>query len=509
MSDLLFVEPTDNVAIALSEKSQGERLAFIDAEGRSSVIALREKIPVRHKLAVRSIPCGETVVRYGFPIGRATSKIEPGDWVHSHNVESTLSSKLSLEFDPGSRCDSPPQGFVEQLPDASFLGYKRSDGRTGLRNELWILPMVGCINGTARMIADRFAASDLAPNIDGVHAFPHPWGCSQLGEDLSDTQRILAGLARHPNAGGVLLLGLGCENNTCDSFQAALQELGKHERDRIRFLACQNVNNETDAGVRILNELAEEASTDRRTPCPASDLCIGLKCGGSDAMSGVTANPLLGRIADRFAARGGRLLMTETPEMFGAEQALLPRCRDENVFHASVDMLQSFRDYFTSHGQPVGENPSPGNREGGITTLEEKSLGCVTKSGRSPIVDVIPYGGQVKRPGLSLLNGPGADLIAVTALAAAGAQIILFTTGRGTPLGGPIPTLKISSNSELAASKPHWIDFDAGRLTSGQSWDATTSSLEHLLIETASGSFTLNERNDHREIAVWRRGVTL
>jgi len=509
---------SDDVAVVLQTLEPGDEIVIDDdvrpEDGRPLVAA--ERIPQLHKVAIRVIGQGEPVKRYGRTIGRATQAIEPGQWVHLHNIESQLASVIDrreMESRIEQMRDDPLSvGSIEVTPPARnrFAGYVRPDGRVGTRNEIWILPLVGCVNRTAEQLACAVRPT-LPETVDAVRVWSHPYGCSQLGEDHEATRTILARLARHPNAAGVLLLGLGCENNTLESF---LPLLGTDCDDLpIRALVCQEVEDELTEGRRILDSLIEQASAAKRESVSIDRLTVGLKCGGSDALSGVTANPLLGRISDRLVAARGRVILTETPEMFGAEEGLLRRSASAEIFDRSLEMLQGFRDHFTQHGQPVGENPSPGNQEGGITTLEEKSLGCVMKGGDGPVVDVLPYGGQipsnVDRPGVVLLDGPGNDMVAVTALAAAGAQIVLFTTGRGTPLGGPVPTLKIASGSDLARQKRHWIDFDAGRALADRTLDELADELIDLLLDTAEGVPARNETTGHSEIAIWRRGVTL
>ena len=441
------------------------------------------------KYARRRILQGEAVIKYGYPIGEATETIELGAQVHSHNLRTRLSGIGCYAYNGTVSLKAPTRS-------GSFLGYRRQDGSVGIRNEIWILPTVGCVNGAAK----RLAA------LTGAKAYTHPWGCSQLGGDLLTTQRTLAGLARNPNAAGVLILGLGCENNTMESF---LSVLGDYDPRRVRFLVTQDCEDEIEQGLRLIGELAEYRDSVRREICPISSLRIGLKCGGSDGYSGLTANPLVGRVADRLAEYGGAVLLSEVPEMFGGEQILLDRAVSREVYDRAVDMMQGFRDYFTRHGEGVSENPSPGNVKGGITTLEEKSLGCVQKGGTVPVTDVLTIGEQIKTPGLSLVSGPGNDIVACTTLAASGAQMILFTTGRGTPLGGPVPTVKIATNRRLSESKPRWIDYGAGALAEGADFDTATDELFDLVLRIAEGKDTQSEINGTQEISIFKDGVIL
>ncbi len=443
-----------------------------------------------HKYAAQKIKKGENIIKYGFPIGHATQNIDCGEHVHSHNLATNLSDVSEYEynfFDRGVKIGSTQK---------TFDAYVRKNGDVGIRNDIWIVNTVGCINKTAQIIAEK----------TGAKYFPHPFGCSQLGGDTEITQKTLAGLAKHPNAGGVLVLGLGCENNNIEAFKPFL---GEYDEERIRFLNCQDCNDEISEAVKIVESLIEICKNDVRVPVPLSKLKIGLKCGGSDGFSGITANPLVGAFCNRISELGGSCVLTEVPEMFGAEHLLMERCVSKEVFCKTVDMINGYKNYFKAHNQPIYENPSPGNKNGGITTLEEKSLGCVQKGGLANVTDVLNYGDVVKKSGLSLMNGPGNDLVAVTNLASAGAHIVLFTTGRGTPFGGPVPTIKISTNSALAKNKKNWIDFDAGRLLNGVSMQQLTDELESFVLAVARGEQCLNEKNGYCEIAIFKDGVVL
>ncbi|PSJ42970.1 UxaA family hydrolase [Allosphingosinicella deserti] len=490
---LLRLDPRDDVATALRPLEPGERLE-VDGE----IVDVREAIPFGHKVALRDLPAGAEVRKFGWPIGALTAAVRAGEHVHAHNVVTQLEGVEGYGYAP----------FREQpvAPGTArtFLGYRRADGRVGTRNEIWILPTVGCVGRTAEKIA-AIAHARHSGTIDGVHAFAHPFGCSQLGDDLGGTRKILAALACHPNAGGVLLVGLGCESNQLDRL---LEEVPEALRGRIRTLRAQSAEDEIEEGVALVDALVATASLSTRQEVPLSELVLGLKCGGSDGFSGLTANPLVGRMADRVIGAGGSAILSEIPEIFGAERLLMARAKDEHVFDSVVGVVNDFKRYFLAHGEPVSENPSPGNIAGGITTLEEKSLGAVQKAGRSALEDVIRYGERVRRKGLTLLEAPGNDAVSSTALAAAGATAILFTTGRGTPLGFPVPTVKIASNSDLAQRKRGWIDFDAGQvLTDGV--DKAAEALLDRIVAIAGGAETAAERNCEREIAIWKRGVTL
>ncbi|MFL6721968.1 MAG: UxaA family hydrolase, partial [Sphingomonas sp.] len=473
--------------------TRGERF---EVAGRQ--IEVREDIPNGHKIALRDMPAGATVRKFGWPIGELTTAVVAGGHVHTQNLRTQLSGVEGYSYAPAA---TEPLGLAETQ---SFDGYRRADGRVGTRNEIWILPTVGCVGRTAQKIA-ALADARHAGTVDGVHAFAHPFGCSQLGDDLDGTRGILAALACHPNAGGVLLIGLGCESNQLDRL---LDQIPEALRDRIRTLRAQGVEDELEEGLKLVDELVAIASATKREPVAFGELVIGLKCGGSDGFSGLTANPLVGRMADRAIAAGGSAILSEIPEVFGAERLLMARARDESVFDAVVEVVNDFKRYFLAHGEPVSENPSPGNIAGGITTLEEKSLGAVQKAGHGPLDDVLRYGDRVRRRGLTLLESPGNDAVSSTALAAAGATVILFTTGRGTPLGFPVPTVKIASNSDLAQRKRGWIDFDAGEVLRA-GIDPVADALARKIVAVASGEETASERNGEREIAIWKRGVTL
>jgi len=440
-----------------------------------------------HKYAVRPIQKGENVIKYGNPIGHATQDIAPGDHVHTHNVATNLSDNLTYTYTPGElRFPVADQG-------RRFLGYLRKNGDVGIRNEIWIINTVGCVNKTAERLA----------SLTGAYAFPHPFGCSQLGDDQTVTQQILRGLVNHPNAAGVLVLGLGCENNNIDFFK---EVLGEYDPERVKFLICQEAEDEIEAGVALIEELKAYGAQFKPVPVPVSRLRVGLKCGGSDGYSGITANPLVGRFSDLLISQGGSCILSEVPEMFGAEHLLMQRAENREVFEKTVSLINNFKDYYKRHGQVVYENPSPGNKAGGITTLEEKSLGCVQKAGSAPVVDVLDYGDRISKDGLSLLNGPGNDIVAITNLTAAGAHLILFTTGRGTPLGAPVPTVKVATNHNLATRKSIWIDFDASPVLEGKDID---EEFFDYVLGVASGEETKNEKQGYREISIFKDGVTL
>ena len=489
----LLLNDRDDVATALRALAPGETIRV----GGHRVI-VRDAIANGHKIAVRDVDAGAAVCKFGWPIGKALQGIKAGDHVHSHNLATMLQGHEGYEYRPAA--DAAPL----QTTDHVFHGYRRPDGKVGTRNEIWVIPTVGCVARTAEKIAN---AADLRYRtmVDGVHAFAHPVGCSQLGDDLQGTAALLASLACHPNAGGVLIVGLGCESNQIEPLLARIPE---NLRGKVATLVAQNVSDEIEEGLAKVDALAKAAAAAKRDQCSLSELVIGVKCGGSDGFSGLTANPLVGRMADAVTGAGGSAIVTEIPEIFGAERLLMARAANAEIFGSIVELVNDFKGYFLAHGEPVSENPSPGNIAGGITTLEEKSLGAVQKAGHAPVVDVIRYGERIAARGLTLLEAPGNDAISSTALAAAGATLILFTTGRGTPLGFPVPTIKIASNSELAKRKSGWIDFDAGPVLE-EGLNMMEARLLQTLIAAASGERTAAERNGEREIAIWKRGVTL
>ena len=440
-----------------------------------------------HKYAICDINKGENIIKYGNPIGHATEDIKCGDHVHTHNVKTNLSGNLEYTYEP----EITPIEKVDS--DKTFMGYVRENGDVGIRNEIWIINTVGCVNKVAKRLAE----------ICGVFCFEHPFGCSQLGDDHETTQLILRGLVNHPNAGGVLVLGLGCENNNIAEFKKVL---GDYNPDRVKFLNTQDCEDEISEGIKLIDELKNYAAKFERKPVSVSKLKLGLKCGGSDGFSGISANPLVGRLSDKLISMGGSCVLTEVPEMFGAEHLLMKRCRTREVFDKTVALINGFKDYFTRHNQVIYENPSPGNKAGGITTLEEKSLGCIQKGGMSEVVDVLQIGDVLTENGLSLLDGPGNDIVAITNLTAAGVHMVLFTTGRGTPVGAPVPTVKISTNKNLAEKKKNWIDFDASPTLGG---NELTDEFFDYIISVASGNETANEKNNYREISIFKDGITL
>ena len=498
MQEFVKINQADNVAVALRDFQKGEILQIDD-----SSITLEEDIARGHKFTLTELEEGAAVIKYGFPIGYTRQAVEKGCHIHVHNLRTGLGDDLSYEYQPS---DVPEREFLLSDSKKHFLGYERKDGKAGVRNELWIVPTVGCVNSIAKAIAEN-CQNLVQDNIEAVVSFAHPYGCSQMGEDQENTRKALAGLINHPNAGGVLVLGLGCENSNIEVLKPYL---GEYDPDRIRFLQCQDVEDEIEEGSKLLAQLASYAGTCKRTKIPVSKLVIGMKCGGSDGLSGITANPVVGQLSDIVTAAGGSTILTEVPEMFGAETILMDRCVNREVFEKTVHLINDFKDYFRSHNQTIYENPSPGNKKGGISTLEDKALGCTQKSGSSKVMDVLSYGQSIEVAGLNLLSAPGNDLVASTALAVSGAQIVLFTTGRGTPFASAVPTVKISSNSQLAGKKKNWIDFDAGRLLQdGMNLEILGNELYEYVLEIANGRLVKSEEEGYRDLAIFKQGVTL
>lgn len=493
MRNALKITPQDSVAVALVNLTAGSV-----AQTDEQAFQLVTDVPAGHKFAVKSIVKGEPVIKYGYPIGQAREEIPQGAHVHVHNLKTMLSGELQYEHHPLPDCLTPAQPSV-------FWGYPRKDGKVGIRNELWILPTVGCVNDIARAL-EKSAQHLVREGVETVYAFPHPYGCSQMAEDQENTRQILADLATHPNAGGVLVLGLGCENSGVESIR---EKMGDYDARRVRFLVCQQAEDEMAEAMKLLEELAANMRPEKRVACPVNKLVIGLKCGGSDGFSGITANPVIGGFSDRLIAQGGSTILTEVPEMFGAETILMDRCETRDLFDLTVSLINDFKHYFASHGQTIYENPSPGNKAGGISTLEDKALGCTQKSGFASVKDVLVYGEKVKKQGLQLLSAPGNDLVASTALAAAGAQMVLFSTGRGTPFASPVPTMKISSNSDLAVRKSKWIDFDAGELLSHKTLSRLSDELMTFVLQIASGEKLCSEKQGFHDMAIFKTGVTL
>ncbi|HAJ8911727.1 TPA: altronate dehydratase [Escherichia coli] len=491
------IHALDNVAVALADLAEGTEVS-VD----NQTVTLRQDVARGHKFALTDIAKGANVIKYGLPIGYALADIAAGEHVHAHNTRTNLSDLDQYRYQPDF------QDLPAQAADREVQIYRRANGDVGVRNELWILPTVGCVNGIARQIQNRFLkeTNNAAEGTDGVFLFSHTYGCSQLGDDHINTRTMLQNMVRHPNAGAVLVIGLGCENNQVAAFR---ETLGDIDPERVHFMICQQQDDEIEAGIEHLHQLYNVMRNDKREPGKLSELKFGLECGGSDGLSGITANPMLGRFSDYVIANGGTTVLTEVPEMFGAEQLLMDHCRDEATFEKLVTMVNDFKQYFIAHDQPIYENPSPGNKAGGITTLEDKSLGCTQKAGSSVVVDVLRYGERLKTPGLNLLSAPGNDAVATSALAGAGCHMVLFSTGRGTPYGGFVPTVKIATNSELAAKKKHWIDFDAGQLIHGKAMPQLLEEFIDTIVEFANGKQTCNERNDFRELAIFKSGVTL
>ena len=492
----LKINPADSVVVCLQPKKQGD---IIEVDGKQ--ITVLQDTPAGHKVLINDTKQGENIIKYGYPIGHAREDLKAGQWVNENNLKTNLSGTLEYTYNP----------VNEELnikdEKRTFKGYVRKNGEVGVRNEIWIVPTVGCVNGIAERLATQLREETECTGIDSVSAWHHNYGCSQLSGDHENTRKVLRDICLHPNAGAVLVLSLGCENNQPEEF---MKMLGSYDKERIRLLVTQQVDgDEVEEGMKVLRELYQIASKDKREEVSVSKLRVGLKCGGSDGFSGITANPLVGEFSDWLVAQGGTSILTEVPEMFGAETILMNRCKTPELFNQTVSMINNFKEYFLSHGEPVGENPSPGNKAGGISTLEDKALGCTQKCGRAPVSGVLEYGDRLQVNGLNLLSAPGNDLVASTALASAGCQLVLFTTGRGTPFGTFVPTMKIATNPTLAQRKPKWVDFSAGQLIEGRTMQELVPEFIDKILSVASGEKARNEENGYREISIFKNGVTL
>ena len=492
----LKINPADSVVVCLQAKKKGD---VMEIDGQR--VVLNQDTPAGHKVLIRDVSEGENIIKYGYPIGHARQDLKAGDWVNENNLKTNLSGTLEYTYHP------VEERLNIKKENRTFKGYVRKNGDVGVRNEIWVVPTVGCVNGIAERLVKELQRETRGEGVDSIYAWHHNYGCSQLSEDHENTRKVLRDICLHPNAGAVLVLSLGCENNQPDDF---MQVLGDYDKQRIRLLVTQKVEgDEVEAGMQILRELYAIAKEDKREEVPVSKLRVGLKCGGSDGFSGITANPLVGEFSDWLVAQGGTSVLTEVPEMFGAETILMNRCETKELFEQTVSLINNFKNYFLSHGEPVGENPSPGNKAGGISTLEDKALGCTQKCGRAPVSGVMEYGDRIEHNGLNLLSAPGNDLVASTALASCGCHIVLFTTGRGTPFGTFVPTMKIATNPTLAKNKPNWVDFSAGQLIEGRTMQELVPEFIDKVLSVASGEKARNEENDYREISIFKNGVTL
>ena len=495
-ASFLKINPADSVVVCLRPMQKGE---VIDIDGKQ--ITLLQDTPAGHKVLLVDVEEGTDIIKYGYPIGHARQAMKAGEWVNDTNLKTNLSGTLEYEYKPVN------EQLTIKNENRSFKGYIRKNGDVGVRNEIWVVPTVGCVNGIAEELVKRLTEETRLEGIDAIHAWHHNYGCSQLSEDHENTRKVLRDIVLHPNAGAVLVLSLGCENNQPEDFMAML---GDYDKDRIKLLVTQRVEgDEVEEGMKVLRDLYAIAREDRREDVPVSKLRVGLKCGGSDGFSGITANPLVGEFSDWLVAQGGTSVLTEVPEMFGAETILMNRCETPELFNQTVSLINNFKNYFLSHGEPVGENPSPGNKAGGISTLEDKALGCTQKCGRAPVSGVMEYGDRLENTGLNLLSTPGNDLVASTALASCGCHIVLFTTGRGTPFGTFVPTMKIATNPTLAKNKPNWVDFSAGQLVEGRTMQEIVPEFIDKVLAVASGEKARNEMNGYREISIFKNGVTL
>ena len=498
MLDFIKINHDDKVAVALHPLTKG---TILNVDGEE--ITLAEDIPQAHKFALKDIREGEPVIKYGLRIGFAKEDIPKGAWIHVHNIRTALGEKLEYKYEP----EIP---VLKPTEHVTFRGYRRKDGRAGIRNDIWILPTVGCVNSVVKAMEqeakEKFALGNSEEGVEDIFCFNHPYGCSQMGDDQENTRKVLAGIIHHPNAAGVLVVGLGCENS---NIPVLMDYIGEYDPERIKFLVCQDFEDENEEAMKLIGEIYEAASKDKREDIDSSELVVGLKCGASDGMSGITANPTVGAFSDILGSKGGTTIMTEVPEMFGAETILMNRCKDEETFEKTVKLINDFKQYFMDHHQTIYENPSPGNKKGGISTLEDKSCGCTQKAGTAPVCGILQYAEPVKEKGLNLLSAPGNDLVAATATAVSGAHMVLFTTGRGTPFATLVPTMKISSNTKIAEHKKNWIDFNAGRMVEDMTKEQVAQALFDYVIKVASGEKVKSEAAGFHDIAIFKQGVTL
>lgn len=488
MNTLLRLHPKDNVALALRPLPSGAR---VSVEGIS--LFTRDPIPYGHKVALVSIPKGGRIIKYGYPIGRAVRSISPGEHVHVHNTESGRAHGDTAR--PVIREES---SLIPRFPQDTFLGFRRQDGRVGVRNHVLVMASVHCVNGGVERIGRE---------VPGVVALPHIYGCSQLGEDLAQTRRVLEGYVSHPNVGATLIVGLGCEALPTRELVDGLRDRGY----RVELLLLQEIGGSRAAvrkGKELAAELLGEVGKLRPEPVPLSELVVGVECGGSDAWSGVTANPAVGAIADALVAHGGTVILSEVTEFIGAEHILAARAISPEVGKAILRAVARREGVAVEMGVDLrGAQPSPGNMEGGLTTIEEKSLGAIVKGGTTPVREFLGYGERPSARGLVVMDTSGNDLESVTGMVAGGAQVVLFTTGRGTPVGNPIvPVIKISSNTPLYERMRDDLDFDAGSILRGEPPTSVAARLAALLLEVAGGRPTQAEVWGHREFAIEPRG---
>lgn len=492
--------PQDTVALATSELKKGQTVT-VDGE----TITLLDDIPNAHKIALKDFETGEAVRKYDNIIGYASKPIKKGEWIHSHNEVTGLGKSKEYTY------DFNPISIFPGESDKTFMGYDRADGGAGIRNHLAIISTVFCANGPlrklARMAEAKYPATE---NFDGIIAFDQEFGCSQTGKDLVTTCKIIAGIAKNANFGGVLLVSNGCEMAIPSVLE---QYMGDYDKKRIRTLTLQEVEDEFTAGMELIDEIMEEMKDDKRTPININRLHIAMNCGGSDGYSGITANTLLGTLCDTLVKEGAIMNMTEVPEMMGAEHILMNRAADKSIFDDIVKMMYDYDAYFARYGEKAADNPTQGNKAGGLTTLEEKSLGCIQKGGHCAVMEVLEYGERATKNGFVLVSGPGNDLAGVSGQIAAGAVLTIFTTGRGTPCGFAGPTFRLASNTALATRKSNWIDYDAGRLLTAKTpeeVEALNKELYDAIMATVNGQYrTRTEENGYYILGALKDGVTL
>ncbi len=496
LQKLLQLHPTDNVAVARVQVAAGEEIQLGPV-----VVRVSEPIAAGHKVAIRPIAAGEAILKYGQRIGLAGTHIDVGSWVHVHNVNA---ARLETEYEYCNELIEPSKPAESR----TFMGFRRADGKVGTRNYVALISTVNCSATTARYVAMELAKSDLRdfPNVDGVIPLVHKGGCafSFGGEDHQQLNRTLAGFARHPNIAARLILGLGCETAQAGHLQSdhGLMQLGGPSASRsngplpmvLNIQEVGGVRKTVDRAVGVLRDLLVQANDVRREPIPVSELLVGLECGGSDGASGITANPALGYASDLMVAHGGTAILSEIPEVYGAEQLLTRRSISREVADALLDRIHWWEDYAQRHHASIDNNPSYGNKQGGLTTIFEKSLGAVAKGGTSPLRAVYKYAEPVTERGFVLMDTPGYDPASVTGMVAGGAQVIVFTTGRGSCFGcKPAPTIKVATNTPMFNRMREDMDINAGTILEGATVEDVGREIFEMIIATASGRQTLSE----------------
>jgi altronate hydrolase len=499
-NSVILLHPGDNVVIARVAVGAGQSV-----EAGPFTLTARDFIPPGHKLAIKGIASGEPVYRYGNLIGFATRPIEPGQHVHEHNL-----GYKEVQTEGEAPMLAPERRILHST--RSFLGFQRHDGRVGTRNYIAVVAASNCAAYTSELIAESFADEALPASVDGIVAFPHGEGCGMsIGPDSEQLQRTLKGVLDHPNVSAALILGLGCEVNQISHY---LGKAGDNAPATLQGLTMQETGGTrgaVESARRHLRQFVERAAEEKRSETPASKIVLGLNCGGSDSFSGITANPALGHCSDLIVEQGGTVVLAETTEIFGAEHLLTRRARSPEIAAKLLRTIENYKAYLRQFGGSFNDNPSPGNKEGGLTNILEKSLGAVAKAGTSTLEDVLNFAERIEASGFLFMDTPGYDPVSITGLAAGGVNLIAFTTGRGSAIGFPnIPVVKIASNSNTFRRMRDNMDVNAGRIADGQaSIPEVGAEIFELLLRVASGERTCAERIGHHEFAPWRIGPVM